>query len=86
VKTHSTTTRYESFPGPGNVGNITLSGVFQEVCKGSVGSALVERDDIGLPVGPKRKAIARLYRSVRKTHPGREFSSSPSFIPAWIAT
>ncbi len=31
--------------------NITLSGVFQKVCKGPVGSALVERDDIGLPVG-----------------------------------
>lgn len=51
MKTHSTATRHESFPGPGDVGNITLSGVFQELCKGSVGSALVERDDIGLPVG-----------------------------------
>jgi len=51
TRTHSTTTRHESFPGPGDVGNITLSGVFEELYKGPVRSALVERDDIGLPVG-----------------------------------
>lgn len=55
-RTHSTATRHESFSGSGDVGNITLSGVSQEVGKGCMGSALVERDDIGLPVGTQTQS------------------------------